>query len=69
LTQSYQKLSGTLSSPDGTVEIADGRLRGNEITFSAGPARYTGLVKGNAIAGVVRTGDRTANWSANRAGQ
>jgi precorrin-6B methylase 2 len=44
LTQNFQMLSGTL----GTQAI-QGRLRGNEITFTAGNAKYSGTVEGNSM--------------------
>ena len=69
LTQEFQKLSGTLASGGTSTPIAEGRIRGNEVTFAVGPARYSGVLKGTSIAGVVRTGDRTANWMASRAAQ
>src|SRR5881628_2927533 len=42
LTQKFQMVSGSL----GSVPIANGRLRGDEISFSAGGAKYTGRVNG-----------------------
>jgi SAM-dependent methyltransferase len=69
LAQDFQKVSGTLATGGAAVPVTEGRLRGTEISFAVGTARYTGLVKGNAIAGVVRTGERTANWSASRTAQ
>ena len=44
LTQNFQMISGTLGS-----QAIQGRLRGNEITFTAGNTKYTGTVEGNAI--------------------
>jgi precorrin-6B methylase 2 len=44
LTQNFQMLSGTL----GTQAI-QGRLNGNEITFTAGTTKYAGTVDGNTI--------------------
>jgi hypothetical protein len=44
LTQKFQMLSGTLGSTPVT-----GRLRGDEITFSAGNAKYTGRVNGTTM--------------------
>jgi hypothetical protein len=52
LKQQFQMLSGTL----GTTAITNGRLRGNEITFTAGNATYTGQVEGNNIKGMVKGG-------------
>jgi SAM-dependent methyltransferase len=69
LSQEFQKVSGVLSTSGTPVPITEGRLRGAEINFTAGSARYTALVKGNAMAGVVRMNERTANWTASRAAQ
>jgi SAM-dependent methyltransferase len=52
LKQQFQMLSGTL----GSTAITNGRLRGNEITFSAGNASYTGQVEGSSIKGMVKGG-------------
>jgi precorrin-6B methylase 2 len=59
LTQKFQMVSGTL----GSTPISGGRLRGDEITFTAGNARYTGRVNGNTMRGTLANG--TA-WSATR---
>ena len=52
LSQTFQMLTGTL----GSTPIADGRVRGNEITFKAGNATYTGRVQDNTIRGTVSGG-------------
>ena len=44
LTQNFQMLSGTLGS-----QAIQGRLRGNEITITAGNQKWTGVVDGNTI--------------------
>lgn len=54
LKQSFQMLTGTL----GSVAISDGRLRGDQITFSAGGQTYTGKVSGNTITGATFTATR-----------
>ncbi len=46
LTQTYQKLSGTL----GTTKV-EGKMLGDQITFTAGKTSYTGRVNGNSIQG------------------
>lgn len=61
LTQQFQKISGSL----GGTPIADGSLRGDEITFAVGDAKYTGRVSGNSMEGSV-TGGSGAAWSATR---
>jgi precorrin-6B methylase 2 len=44
LTQTFQMISGTLGN-----QAVQGRLRGAEITFTAGTTKYTGTVDGNTI--------------------
>ena len=65
LTQSFQKISGTLRSGTTSTPIASGRLRGDEITFVAGGSTYTGRVNGNAMQGTI-TGAGAGKWSASR---
>jgi len=59
LKQSFQMVSGSL----GSALIADGRLRGEEITFKVGDAVYTGRVQGNTISGTLTGGGK---WTARR---
>jgi precorrin-6B methylase 2 len=59
LTQKYQNLTGTL----GSNAISNAKLRGDEITFSAGGTTYTGTVSGSSMKGTTGTG--TA-WSASK---
>jgi precorrin-6B methylase 2 len=47
LKQQFQMVSGTL----GSTPITDGKLRGDELTFTAGSTKYTGKVSGNTITG------------------
>lgn len=61
LTQQFQKISGSL----GGTPIADGSLRGDEITFTVGTAKYTGRVTANAMKGAVAGGSGTT-WAATR---
>jgi len=65
LTQMFQKISGTLKSGTTSTPIANGRLRGDEITFVAGGSTYTGRVNGNAIQGTV-AGAGAGKWSASK---
>jgi len=53
IKQNYQSFSGTLTSASGTVPIT-GRLRGEQIAFSAGGTQYTGKVAGAVIEGYAR---------------
>jgi hypothetical protein len=59
LKQEFQMISGTL----GSRAIAEGRLRGSEISFRVGGTRYTGRVSGNSMQGAIAGG---AAWTAAR---
>jgi hypothetical protein len=69
MQQSFQKVNGTIRSDAGLLEIRDGRLEGNRITFSAGDTEYIGHVAGNRIDGIARTSAGTADWTATKIGQ
>jgi precorrin-6B methylase 2 len=58
LKQNFQMVSGTF----GSTPITEGRLRGEEISFTVGQTKYTGRVNGNSIQG---TAGGTA-WTATR---
>jgi hypothetical protein len=61
LKQQYQMVSGTLAGQ----AISDGKLRGEEITFTAGGAKYTGRVSGGTMSGTV-SGGSNGKWSATK---
>jgi SAM-dependent methyltransferase len=61
LTQQFQKLSGSL----GAAPISEGKVRGSEVTFTAGGVKYTGHVDGNVMTGAV-TGSNGNSWTATR---
>ena len=67
LEQAFQMVSGTLNSASGGVPVTDGRLRGAEISFTAGNTRYQGRVKGDTISGTATSGEGSSEWSAIRA--
>lgn len=46
LTQNFQYVTGTLTNGGETHKIEDGRLRGEDISFTAGGKTYSGTVKG-----------------------
>ena len=68
LKQEFQMLTGTLKTGDASTPIADGKMRGSEISFTAGGTQYTGRVSGNAIEGATKTGANAGKWTATRAG-
>jgi len=61
LKQTFQMVSGTLTLGTNSTLITNGRIRGNQITFRAGDAQYTGRVNGNLIQGVMKK-----NWTARK---
>ncbi len=65
LQQQFQMVSGTLRAGGSATPVTDGRLRGDEITFTVGSARYTGVVDGDSMKGTV-TGGAVSTWSASR---
>ncbi len=69
LKQTFQMLSGALKSGNQSTPITNGRLSGDQISFSAGGAQYSGRVSGNAIEGTVKSGGSNSKWSATRAGR
>ncbi len=69
LEQDFQLISGTLKSGSNTMPITNGRLSGDQISFSAGGAEYTGRVSGNAIEGTVKSGGSNSKWNATRTGK
>jgi SAM-dependent methyltransferase len=67
LKQEFQMVTGTLSSGGKTVAVTDGRLRGDEFTFSVDGAKYTGRVNGSTIEGTAIAGETSSRWTATRA--
>lgn len=67
LRQSYQMLSGALSSRGQKMDVT-GKLRGEQVTFTAGAQEFTGTVRGNTMEGTVAAkGGAATSWSATRA--
>jgi SAM-dependent methyltransferase len=66
LKQEFQMISGTLKTSGNATAISNGKLNGDQISFSAGAAEYTGRVSGNAIEGAIKSG---GTWKATRAGK
>ncbi len=67
LTQTFQMVSGTIRLGSDSTPITDGRLRGDEISFTAGNTKYIGRVNGTTIEGTATTGATSAKWRASRA--
>ena len=64
LTQTYQMVSGSLTRGGKTVQLANGKLKGDQITFNAAGSVYHGRVSGNSMAGTISSG---GDWKASRA--
>jgi SAM-dependent methyltransferase len=62
LAQTFQEFTGAL----GDTAITNGKLRGDQISFTAGAAQFSGRVNGNVIEGTMTTGGKAASWGANR---
>ena len=60
LTQKFQMVSGTL----GKEPIENGRLRGDEISFTVGRSTYTGRVEGNRMRVSATVDGQVIEWTA-----
>ena len=59
-------ISGTLTEGGRTTPIVNGRMKGDQITFTAGGTEYTGRVNGARIEGTVTSAGQVAPWTATR---
>jgi len=66
LKQQFQMVSGTMRSGNVVAPIANGKLKGDEITFSAGGREFKGRVNGDVIEGTSEAGESKATWRATR---
>ncbi|MDH4066069.1 MAG: class I SAM-dependent methyltransferase [Acidobacteriota bacterium] len=60
LAQQFQMLSGTLAG----ATISDARVRGTEVSFTAGGVRFTGTVSGSTMKGTASGG--AGGWTATK---
>jgi SAM-dependent methyltransferase len=67
INQQFQKISGTLADGGRATPIVNGRMKGDQISFTAAGAEYSGRVSGGRIEGTVTSsGGQTAPWTATR---
>ena len=66
LKQTFQMVSGSLKNGNVITPIS-GKLNGDQLSFTAGGAQYTGRVNGNTIDGNVKGGSN-GKWTATRTG-
>jgi hypothetical protein len=64
--QNFQMLTGELTKGNKTETISEGRLRGTEITFTAGGILYTGTVDGDSMKGTFNSDGKKVEWKASR---
>lgn len=64
--QTFQMVSGTLTSGGVTSPITDGKLRGDEITITVGERTFSGHVHGDVIEGMSGPGATGVSWRAIR---
>jgi SAM-dependent methyltransferase len=63
LKQTYQTFTGTLKNGNVVTPITGGKLKGNDISFTAGGIEYSGTVNGSTIEGTTKSGEK---WQAKR---
>lgn len=66
LVQQFQRITGTLKSGAVVLSISGGKLRGDQVSFSAGHSEYRGRVIGDVIKGTVKSANNTGAWTATR---
>jgi precorrin-6B methylase 2 len=66
LNQQFQMVSGTLSANGKSTPITNGKLRGDQLTFTVAGTDYTGKVSGDRIEGVAVAAGNRQNWTAAR---
>lgn len=66
ILQEFQMLEGYMTIGNKKINITEGSLRGNKITFNANGDIYTGLVAGSKMEGTFTSGGKTGKWSADR---
>jgi precorrin-6B methylase 2 len=66
LNQQFQMVSGSLSTNGKPIPISNGKLRGDQLTFSVDGTEYTGKVLGNRMEGVAVAAGNRQNWTAAR---
>jgi hypothetical protein len=64
LEQKYQTVTGTLKSGNVIAPVTDGKLNGDQITFTAAGTPYSGTVRGDRIEGTSGSGEKQTAWRA-----
>jgi len=64
IEQTFQMFKGELDAGGKAVPVTDGKLKGEEITFTVDGTKYTGRVDGNTMKGEIE--GKGGSWSASR---
>lgn len=64
IKQEFQKFAGSINAGGVSTLISGGKLRGDQISFSAGGTHYSGRVAGDTITGTALSGGVSRAWSA-----
>ena len=67
LRQTFQKFTGFLKSGGTATAFTNGRVRGDQVSFTVSGAQYSGRVRGDTIDGTVKSAAGTSPWKATRA--
>jgi hypothetical protein len=68
LRQEFQMVSGSLNTGKDSISISEGRLNGDQISFTLNDEKYSGTVNGNSIEGTFTKGQKNDKWNAIRTG-
>lgn len=63
IKQTFQNFTGTIKNGNVVTPVTNGKLKGDQITFTAGGTEYTGTVNGTTIEGTTKSGQK---WQAKR---
>ena len=64
LHQEFQAIKGTLTANGETLTVENGTVKVDEITFTVGQAAYSGRVRGDTMAGTVKSGGKEQRFTA-----
>lgn len=64
--QAFQNVSGSINTGGASTLMTGGKLRGDQIMFSAGGTQYSGKVAGDSIIGTATAGGASREWQATR---
>jgi hypothetical protein len=66
IDQEFQTFKGTVKNGNVIAPIMQGRLKGDQISFTAGDTQYSGTVKASAMEGTAKSAKGETKWMAMR---